>query len=332
MAFAQLTDRVIVENISPETYCKKYLNHLLQHRKYYLSIYADVLEKLMFHTKKKQSEVVFIDIGSGNGMLALFAKFCGFKKVFINDIDGKFIVAAQNLSLQMEIPIDGFICGDIHAVKLSLKGEMPDAVAGTDVIEHIYDLHVFFKTLLQINPGMITIFTTASNPKNYFKLRKLKQLQLRDEYKGGTPEDFILFGDSPLEPFFKIRQEIIRSQFSEISDESLFKLVKATRGMQTHDILASVKKYKLDRTIPIGLSHPTNTCNPLTGSWTERILPIKEYELIYDLNSMCLKVYNGFYDEYKKGLKKILNKFLNKMVLMFGIYFSPYIIFAGSKK
>src|SRR3954471_10996003 len=101
--FEKLLDNVNVESSSSELYCRKYLGHLLQHKRYYLTIYADVLEKLISHSNQKAADILLIDFGAGNGLLGIFAKFCGFKKLFINDIDEKFITAARNLALQINV-------------------------------------------------------------------------------------------------------------------------------------------------------------------------------------------------------------------------------------
>jgi hypothetical protein len=265
-------------------------------------------------------------------LLGIFAKHCGFKSVFLNDIDEKFVTASRNLAMQMNVSIDGYIPGDIHAVLSFFKNELPIAIIGTDVIEHIYSLEDFFSTIKKINPSIVSVFTTASNPKNYFKIRQLKKLQIKDEYEGGTPDDFILFGESALEPFFKTRQRIIHAQLESTDEATILKLAKATRGMNEEDILAATKSYKINGTIPLTLLHPTNTCNPVNGSWTERILKIEEYYSIYNSNEMKLELYNGFYDAYKDGLKKIINKLLNIAVRCFGSPFAPYIIFVGTKK
>lgn len=330
-AFEKLLDEVIIENISPEIYCRKYLGHLLQHKRYYLTIYADVFEKLIVHSDKNAAEIILIDFGAGNGLLGIFAKFCGFKKVYINDIDEKFVAASQALALQMNIPMDGYISGDIHAVQLLFNNEIPGAIVGTDVIEHIYNLEDFFSTLKKINPSLVSVFTTASNPKNFFKVRQLKKLQVRDEYKGGSPADSILFGDKPLEPFFKIRQNLIQSRLENIDAKTLFSLAKATRGMNEKDILSAIKQYKVNGSIPLPPLHPTNTCNPLSSSWTERILPLSEYYSLYNSNGMKLMIYDGFYNIFKKGLAKVLNEVLNIAVRSLGRHFAPYIIFVGSK-
>ena len=47
-------------------------------------------------------------------------------------------------------------------------------------IEHIYDLQDFFSNIRQINPDIVSVFTTSANPENYFKVRQLKRLQLKE--------------------------------------------------------------------------------------------------------------------------------------------------------
>jgi hypothetical protein len=331
-AFEQLLEKIDVEKISTDTYCQKYLGHLLSHKRYYLAIYADVLQKLSAHSDKQFQEIILIDFGAGNGLLGIFAKFCGFKKVYVNDIDEKFVTAAANLATQLQIFIDGFITGDIQAVEQYFNAEVPAAIVATDVIEHIYNLEHFFRTIKKINTSIVSVFTTASNPRNYFKIKQLKKLQLKDEYEGGDPDDFILFGDQPLAPFFTTRQEIIRSRLDNVNEELLLTLSKATRGMNEKDILDAINDYKSTGKMPSSLAHPTNTCNPLNGSWTERILSLGEYHALYNSSGMNLTVYNGFYNNFKKGWAGVLNKLLNIAVHSPGRHFAPYIIFVGTKK
>ena len=89
------------------------------------------------------------------------------------------------------------------------------------MIEHIYNLGIFFKTIQQMNPKMVSVFTTASNPANYFKVRALQKIQLKDEFEGGSPDDHALFGESPLEPFIKIREQIIRKYAEELPEKEI---------------------------------------------------------------------------------------------------------------
>lgn len=331
IAFEKKLTLILIGDISSELYCRKYLAHLLDHKKYYLIIYADVLHKLITHSTKNKTDILLIDFGAGNGLLGIFAKFCGFKKVFINDIDAKFINASEKLAVQLGIKMDGYITGDITAVQTYFKNEIPDAIAGTDVIEHIYNLEHFFASIQQINQSMVTVFTTASNPGNYLKVSMLKKLQLKDEMKGGTPDDNILFGESPLEPFLKIREHIIKKHTNDLPNTSIIELARATRGKNEEDIVAAIEQYIISGKLPDPPAHRTNTCNPLNGSWTERILSLKEYTLIYNSAGFKPSFFNGFYNAYENGFKKYLKRILNAGILILGNKISPYIVIVGCR-
>ena len=79
-------------------------------------------------------------------------------------------------------------------------------------------------------------------------------------------------------------------------------------------------------------AHPTNTCDPITGSWTERLLTVKEYQSIYSKAGFALNVYNGFYNEWQEGKKGSVLKLLNKTTRLLGMqgrFLSSYIILVG---
>ncbi len=321
---------VVIDAVSPEAYCKKYLGHLLQHKKFYLHIYADVLDKLLQHSTQKKEDIILIDFGAGNGMLGIFAKYCGFKKVFLNDIDKKFVEASTNLAAQLHVEIDDYIHGDIRAVQTAVGNDRPDAIVGTDVIEHIYDVESFFMTLKQINPSIVSVLTTASNPSNYFKVRQLEKIQLKDELEGGTPADHLLFGEAPHEPFLKIREQIIRKYDGQIPGNIIASLAKATRGLNENDIRSAIEKYKQSGQMPVPAAGH-NTCNPVSGSWTERILSLENYISLYRNAGFTCKFYAGFYNEYGQGKGFFVKKLLNRFITIFGQRISPYIVLVGYK-
>lgn len=330
-AFEKKLELIAIDEISSEVYCKKYLSYLLKHKKYYLAIYADVLNKLMGQSSQIKEDIVLIDFGAGNGLLGIFAKYCGFHKVFLADINEKFLQSSKQLSAQMEVYIDGYIQGGINEVQAYFTHETPTAIIGTDVIEHIYSLEDFFMTLKEINQSMVSVFTTASNPANYFKVRELKKIQVKDEWEGGTPDDHDLFGEYPLEPFIKIREQIIRNYTERITDVDVLKLAKATRGMNEQDIKKSTDQFCITGIFPVP-PPGTNTCNPLNGSWTEKILSLDSYLLLYNTAGFTCKFYAGLYNEFESGLKKIVKKILNAVILLSGIKISPYIVIVGYKK
>jgi hypothetical protein len=330
-AFEKKLAFVVPQNISQEPYCQKYLSYLIQHKKYFLAIYSDVLNKLVEHSAISKENISMIDFGAGNGLLGIYAKFCGVGKVFINDIDGKFVTASEKLAANLDIKMDGFIKGDINEVELYFKNKMPVSIVGTDVIEHIYNLEDFFKAIQRMNPEMVSVLTTASNPCNYFKVNQLKRIQIRDELTGGTPDDHILFGESSHEPYLKIREGIIRKYAEKFSFAETLELAKATRGLNEQDIINAVDHYNATGLLPVPATGK-NTCNPLNGSWTERLLPIDSYISLYAEAGFTCKIYPGFYNDFEKGYKNFVKKLLNRAILFFGKKISPYIVIVGSRQ
>jgi hypothetical protein len=310
-------------------YCGRYLQHLIHHCDYYLEIYAHVFEKVLTNTDLSKENITIIDYGAGNGLMGMFAKYCGFGKVVINEIDKDFLISAQSLAEKLKINIFKFIQGDVSALTKELSDIKPDAIIATDVIEHIYNLNDFFAALKYINPQIISVFTTGSNPENYFKVKKLRQLQLKDEFEGGSPDDFMLFGSEPHKAYFEIRKEIIKAHLKIGLDNEINHFASKTRGMQKKDILSAIETYQKTGMLPNEPLDKFNTCHPETGSWTERVLSLKEYKTIYQSNGFVLTVNAGFYNEHKKGLKKIMFQAINLMVSIFGMRFAPFIILSG---
>jgi 2-polyprenyl-3-methyl-5-hydroxy-6-metoxy-1,4-benzoquinol methylase len=332
--FENLLSSVKVEALAISPYASRYLTHLLQHKKYYCRIYAQLLNlalKNSIHTNK--NTFCIVDYGAGNGLMGLLAKYAGFGKVFINDLSPEFLYAAKLLAEAVHINIDGFIEGDCEEVKRYFGDLLPDAIVGTDVIEHIYDLEHFFKIAKEINPAMVTVMSTACNPANYFKTREFKKLQVKDELCGGSPGDNTLFGEIALEPFIEIRRKIITNYSNgKLLTEEINSLAVTTRGLRKDAIEKAVEKYLINKTLPSVLSHPTNTCDPLTGSWSERLLSFDEYKSIYSKAGFNVEFYNGFYNEYEAGLKSKLLFFLNRLIPFSGFCISPFIILTGKPK
>lgn len=329
-AFAAKLSEINPDVLPMSDYCKRYLHHLLTHRFYYLAIYTHVLDNIIYPIGKNAGQLNLVDYGAGNGLLGMFAKYGGFKKVFICDVDDDFVQASQIVSRQLQISIDGFINGDIDILQDSVDGQNIDVIAGTDVIEHIYNLDDFFASVQAINKKMVTVFTTASNPDNFIKTRQLKKLQLKDELQGSSPEDFVLAGADKHEAFIVIREKIIAQYFPVLTKATLTQLARQTRGLKKEAILTAVQHFLITGEQPVSAGN-FNTCNPLTGSWTERILSIKEYKNIYSTHGFNLVLKNGFYNSYTPGLKKYLNRSLNFLVKLTGKNAAAFITLIGYK-
>jgi 2-polyprenyl-3-methyl-5-hydroxy-6-metoxy-1,4-benzoquinol methylase len=318
-----------VQSLTMAPYCQRYLNHLLQNSKYYLSIYAEVLEKVKLASNIPVIDMCLLDYGAGNGLLGLFAKFCGFGKVMVNDIDESFLTASEILSKALDIDIHQFILGDVDVIKQQPIPQKIDALVATDLIEHIYDLDEFVSAMESLNPELIFVFTTGSNPENYFKARLLMKLQRRDELIGGNTDDALLFGHEAHESYLKMRENMIRNIAPELDGTSILTLAKLTRGKNRKDIINAVNHYQYKKELPLLIEHATNTCHPETGSWTERLMPISTYKSIFKKHQFYLQVSAGFYNQYQSGFKGICLYLLNKISWIFGFKLAPFIFLTG---
>jgi len=156
---------------------------------------------------------------------------------------------------------------------------------------------------------------------------------VKDELEGGSPGDHELFGENILEPFIKVREQIIRKHAGDLSVDKINELAAATRGLNEEDILSVLEQYKLSGKTPVPPSHPTNTCNPLTGSWTERILSLNEYISLYAAGDFTCKFYAGFYNDLEGNVaERFVKKLLNGVTTTMGKKISPYIVIVGVKK
>ncbi len=312
-------------------YSKRYLQHLFNHHLYYLEIYASVLNQLMRHSSKDQGNIHLVDFGAGNGLLGIFAKFAGFKKVWLCDMDVDFVNASKVLADALYLELDGFINCNVDSLQSALSGEQVDAVVATDVIEHLYSVDHFLAALANMNPAMVTVCTTASNPENFIKCRQLKKLQLQDELLGTDPADSSLAGAEKTEAFLESRKKIIADLFPQLPQTDLLSLSKATRGLIKADIVTAVHAYLQNGTMPQPDTRWANTCNPYTGTWTERILSMEVYKRIYKSQGFELELQNGFYNSNSNGRKRYINFAGNILVKLTGKYAAPFISLIGYK-
>ncbi|HXS57021.1 MAG TPA: methyltransferase domain-containing protein [Hanamia sp.] len=327
-AFSRLLSKVNIDEAGFGSYQLTYLKHLFSHKNYYLRIYAQVLTEVLDKSHKQKADIFLVDYGAGNGLLGLFAKYCGFGKVVQVDTSKGFHESQKILSDKLNIPIAEHLHGNFEMLK-KYKHEAPDALVGTDVIEHIYDLDSFFATLHELNGNMTIIFTTASNDRNPWKKKKLMHVQLKDEYEGYDAEN----GNDSLLPFRQVRENIIKNKLPQLSETEIHLLVKNTRGLRQDDIIKACGQYITTNEMPSLIAHPTNTCDPLSGSWTERFLSYAEYKSLFNRHGYALSIKNGFYNHYQGGIKGTILFFLNiagKIPGRAGNMISPYIMLSGS--
>lgn len=278
----------LIRNIDFETlgisqYNREYIQRLLPNLEYFFRIYSDSILILL---KKEKIQTYFVDFGGGHGFLSIFLKSLGFKVIYCD---------YNPLSVQTIIKLKEYLgFGPDHIVEGS-SGELlayctsnkikPNYLIATDLIEHIYDLNVFFADLYQINPDFKMVFTTGSNPSNPYKVRRLRKLMT------GIEKNM----------FFPMRSDFIRENYRNLTDKEVFTLAKSSRGLTYKDISDTVDNYLKTKQLTIVNIDKYNACDPQSGNWMERILPLKEYRKILRENGFKAEFKKGFYNKHRSS-------------------------------
>ncbi len=335
ISFKSKLNAIDIDAISNDVLVKNYLQKVLDQQDYYLKIYSWVLENALKQTTKPIHQISFLDFGCGNGLFAIYAKHCGLKKVYGCDFNKNFVDAASLLANAMNIIVDDwFVCNE-ETLFAKCNSLNLDIVAGTDVIEHIYNLNTFFSNIHSLNPKMITAFTTASVFENYFKRKSLYKLMYQDEYIRSNVLEATSKDDFAGMPYLEIRKKIITNSFPQLEQQAILSLATVTRGLRSDDINAYVNQYLLDRIINPAQHNKYNTCDPITGNFTERMVQLKEYKQLYSQFNFELNISSGFYAADGKGLKFFLQAILNKIITVIGNGFigrtiTPLILLTGT--
>ncbi len=309
--FKQKLAFVKVGRISKNELVLGYLKKILEQQDYYLKIFSWILEAALQQTQKGISEISLLDFGCGNGLFAIYAKHCGFKKVYACDFNIDFVNATKILANEVGIYLDDVFASNEDELFNQCININLDIIVGTDVIEHIYNLDTFFANIHRINTNMITAFTTASVYENYFKRMALYRLMYQDEYISSNILEATAKDEYAGLAYLNIRQMIISKAFPTLQNEEIIQLAKVTRGFRKDDIIKHVNYYIENKTIPKQLKNKHNTCDPITGNYTERIMQMNEYKNIYTSNGFNLIIKTGFYAASKNVFKGFIQKCLN---------------------
>lgn len=303
-------------------YNKRYINRLKTALHYNFYIYAECFYRLTKESSKKPENITLVDFGGGSGFLSMLAKKCGFKKVIYVDINPLSTQTISYLRNYFHVGPDVILEGSADVLlDWTRKNQIvPDSLVATDLIEHIYNLEIFFHDLMMVNPSLNMVFTTGSNPYNLIKKKFLRRNMLGAEV-----------GNLENPNYYTLRLEYIRQNYFSMTKDEQILWAKKSRGLVFEDIDKAINsKLALQ---PID---KYNTCDPRNGSWEERVLPLSQYKKIVQPYNCDIDVYSGFY--YTDGtisLKKMILKGLNIIVKMtgkFGLIISPLMYLHIRKK
>lgn len=135
--------------------------------------------------------------------------------------------------------------------------------------------------------------------------------------------------------FLPMREEHISKKHPELNEQERQMLSVLSRGKTYDDITKITNNYLLNGSLPPKTtSH--NTCDPNSGSWIERILPLKTYKSIINTAGFAVSFRNGFYaPDQQECVKKALVHTLNR-VLQYGgkpaMTIAPFIVLKTKSK
>jgi hypothetical protein len=239
---------------------------------------------------------VFVDYGGGHGLLGCLAREAGFPCVIYSDLFEGCADDARKLAERLGLAADSYVFGDIHAVATVMRSAPSNWVtlASVNVIEHIYDIRDFITTACALSSGPTTLaLSTSANPLNPLVVRRHRRQHREWEFTDGPHE-----GSGPMDTtkaFNSVRRDIIKAVVPELSASDVDSLVTTTRGMRKTDIENSAMAYRQTMVMPPAPKDPTNTCDPLTGSWQERLLDIKEVRQTFDARGFTVRLMGGYY-------------------------------------
>jgi len=325
-AFILSVQGLRAEQIGITQYERAYFSHLQLYLPYYVGIYSSLLEQALVRTKENIHNLSVIDYGAGNGMLGAYLKFIGVGQVFVNDINESCIRGCKALASALNLELDGYFQGDIAS--LSQINQPVDILLSTDVIEHIYNPEQFVKEMKLLQPFMVAIFTTASNPFNKIKVHQLRKLQHRDEFLNSA--DVLSNAENSYRtPYFERRSELLVEYYPTLSREEVKLISSKSRGLMKEDLFKLADSYLLDGSLPERAPEKYNTCDPDTGNWTERILPDGSFKHLADKFGYAIKILPGLYNSNRETPAGWLKKIANRFILHFpelGKYIAPYIV------
>jgi len=298
--------------------------------------YVHILAWLLFPESGTGPEI-FVDYGGGHGLLGGLAKEAGFFRVIYNDIFAGCAEDARKLAQHLGCEADSYVVGDIHAVAASLKSNPPasGAIASINVIEHIYDMDEFLKIAATLSRGPMTmVLSTSANPMNPIVARRHFRQHNEWEFTDGPhPSSYPM---DTLQAFRTVRRDIAKEVAPQLSEAELDSLAALTRGMHKADIQKAVRRYVDTKQMPPAPKHPTNTCDPLTGSWQERLLDIGDVSTTLGSCGFSVRVMGGYYAAHSGGAaKKAVAQVLNHGISLLGTQgtrLAPCIMFHAARR
>jgi len=316
---------------------KSYYRFDLTKIRYVSECNAFILFHILKDVTKKLSETLIIDHGAGLGFFSFLVKRLGMQCI-CHDISTEYIEGIKIIGKELYSLPDHFVTGDTDILikYFQINSLEPDGLGSRNVIEHIPDYKQFFNELnLLSKPGFAAVITTSANMHN--PLVKKIHLKIHDQFENvGILTDM----DNPIlntsNCGMKMRSELIRKHVPELDEKTNQILTKLNRGFVKQEIIDRVNNYLLTGQFPAPHPDPSNTRDPITGAWVERLVAYTDYKKAAESSSFQFEVIPGFYNtHYKFTIKNVVSRLLNfilKINSPWSVNLSPFLAMKLKKK
>jgi 2-polyprenyl-3-methyl-5-hydroxy-6-metoxy-1,4-benzoquinol methylase len=173
-----------VDRIDVSDYNRGYLKRYQVKLHSNLQKFAYILMWALAGSKKPAGDTVLLDYGGGTGILSLLARESGVGTVIYSDIYDVSCVDAETIGVITQARADYYVCGDVNEVTNLVQRESIscDALVSSDVIEHIYDMGEFYKSIRGLSRGFLSLAVAShANPLNPVVRRLLMKKQVQVE-------------------------------------------------------------------------------------------------------------------------------------------------------
>jgi hypothetical protein len=259
-------------------YNRRYLSGYIGKLPYSLQKEAYVLALALSAGGTAPGETVLVDYGGGSGTMSMLAREAGIGTVVYTDIYDVSCEDASVIAEGLGLAADHYVTGEIDDVEEFLRSEGLDcnALVSMNVIEHIYDIEHFLTSVPRLGSGRMSaaLYTSANgaNPARRIQLTRDHRVAERR----GKKKEWGHKERDCLEPYLEVRRGMVEERLTETGTTpgaaTVDTLVRYSRGMRADDISSCVDAFVDSGRLPARPLHPTNTCDPHTGNWKERIM------------------------------------------------------------
>ncbi len=299
--------------------------------------FSFLLSKALSGRDPVRKPFVFVDFGGGSGIVSFLAKALGIEQVIYVDIYDVSCRDAALLGERLGWKPDVILCGGMPELLqyLDRSRTCVNAFCSFDVIEHIYDIREFFRQAGQI-PGnnLRLLLTSGANIRNPRTRQRLMRAQKTAEFTERTAAWGHKERDT-MRSFLDIRREMICSAAPGLTGEEIEHLARLTRGLNRDDIEACVREYLEKGDFVYRPAHPTNTCDPYTGNWSEQLMDQSMLKKWLREEGFQVKIQSGYYGKSGRGLKFVAKALVNRLIFLsghWGLFLAPYYILDARKE